>query len=200
MTGALEQVLRFGPFLLLATICVWLMIATRRTSSAIGGRVYGFGGTARQQAAQWLFRGAIIGGLVGTAGHAAGLEWPVLQPLFEAALPLRLAGLMLALAGQFLIVFAQSNMGRRWRVGVPDEAPDALVTTGLFAASRNPVFLGMLALAIGLALAVPSAVMIACTLAFWLGCEIQVRDEERFLQHAFGPAYIAYRSAVRRWI
>ena len=83
---------------------------------------------------------------------------------------------------------------------MPEAVPDALVTTGLFGVSRNPVFLGMLMLAVGLALALSSAVMIVCAAAFCLACEIQVRDEERLLENAFGAEYAAYRQSVRRWI
>ena len=109
-------------------------------------------------------------------------------------------GLALALGGSLLTMFAQSNMGRRWRVGVPDAAPDALVTAGLFGFSRNPVFLAMLTLAVGLAAALSSPVMIACAAVFWLACQIQVRDEERYLGDAFGAQYAAYRTQVRRWV
>ncbi|WAP71443.1 methyltransferase family protein [Jiella pelagia] len=176
------------------------MLATGRTSSAVGHTAYGFGGTIRQQAAQRLFRVSIVGALFGAGGYAIGLEWAVLHPMIDVSASLRLTGLAIALLGSGLTAIAQSNMGRRWRVGVPERAPDALVTTGLFGMSRNPVFLGMLMLALGLALALPSAVIVACTVAFWLACEIQVWDEEMFLENAFGADYTAYRRSVRRWI
>ena len=187
-----DVLLRFGPLVLLAGTCLWLMLATRRTSSAIGRKVYGFGGSGRQRLAQGLFRFSVIGALFGSASHAIGLAGAPFQ--------LRLAGLGMALLGSLLTVFAQSDMGRCWRVGVPEAVPDALVTTGLFGVSRNPVFLGMLMLAVGLALALSSAVMIVCAAAFCLACEIQVRDEERLLENAFGAEYAAYRQSVRRWI
>lgn len=195
-----DVLLRFGPLVLLAGTCLWLMLATRRTSSAIGRKVYGFGGSGRQRLAQGLFRFSVIGALFGSASHAIGLAGVALHPLADAPFQLRLAGLGMALLGSLLTVFAQSDMGRCWRVGVPEAVPDALVTTGLFGVSRNPVFLGMLMLAVGLALALSSAVMIVCAAAFCLACEIQVRDEERLLENAFGAEYAAYRQSVRRWI
>ena len=180
MTELAEQALRLGPGIILLTTCVWLMIATSRTSSMIGGKAYGFAGTARQQVAQGLFRLSVIGALGALIGYAAEIRWPILRPVGKLEW-LHAVGLALALAGQFLTVFAQSSMGKRWRVGVPFAAPDALVTQALFGVSRNPVFLGLLAMALGLALAVPSIAMIVCATAFWLACEIQVRYEERFL-------------------
>ncbi|MCK5931696.1 Phospholipid methyltransferase [Fulvimarina manganoxydans] len=196
----MEDLLRFGPLVFLAATCLWLMVATRRTSSEIGRKAYGFGGSTRQQVAQGLFRVSVVAALLSTAGHAAGLDWAVLVPLFADPAWMRYAGLALALGGSLLTMFAQSNMGRRWRVGVPDAAPDALVTAGLFGFSRNPVFLAMLTLAVGLAAALSSPVMIACAAVFWLACQIQVRDEERYLGDAFGAQYAAYRTQVRRWV
>jgi protein-S-isoprenylcysteine O-methyltransferase Ste14 len=200
MTAAVDDLLRFGPAVVLAVTAAWLALATRRTSREIAGRVYGFGRSLSQRLARVLFAAAVVGGLAALALHAAESASAAFAPLAGEASAIRLAGLALAVAGQVLTVAARSGMGRRWRVGIPDEAPDALVTTGLFGLSRNPVFLGMLAMAAGLAVAVPSPTVITCALAFWIACEIQVRDEERFLERSFGPAYTAYRCAVRRWI
>ncbi|WP_061937605.1 isoprenylcysteine carboxylmethyltransferase family protein [Aureimonas sp. AU22] len=200
MNAAVDDLLRFGPAVVLAVTVAWLALATCRTSREIGGRAYGFGRSIRQTLARILFAAAVVGGLVALGLHAVGSASAAFAPLAGEATAVRLAGLALAVAGQVLTVVAMSEMGRRWRVGIPDEAPDVLVTTGLFGLSRNPVFLGMLAMASGLAVAVPSPAAIACALAFWIGCEVQVRDEERFLERSFGPAYTAYRSAVRRWI
>lgn len=200
MTGPIDLVLIYAPLVILGTTCLWLLVATRRTSAAIGRNAYGFGGTPRQRLAQILFRLAVAGGLAAVACHAAGLSWFAVRPLDGETLGLQLVGVVVALAGQGLTIYAQGDMGRRWRVGVPDVAPDRLVTTGLFEFSRNPVFLGMLAMAAGLAVAVPSPLMIACALAFWVACELQVRDEETFLENAFGQDYRDYKHAVRRWI
>ncbi|MEH6719990.1 MAG: isoprenylcysteine carboxylmethyltransferase family protein [Aurantimonas endophytica] len=200
MNEAADILLRYGPLIVLAVTMAWLAIATRRTSSLIGGRAYGFGTSLRQRLARVLFAASIVGAVVALGAHATRYASPLFSPLAGEAAGIRLAGLALAVAGQGLTLFAQGDMGRRWRVGVPESAPDALVTTGLFGLSRNPVFLGMLAMGGGFAVAVPSPAVIGCAVAFWIACEIQIRDEERFLQHSFGPAYLDYRSAVRRWI
>jgi len=200
VSAAADDLLRIGPAIVLAVTVAWLALATRRTSREISGRAYGFGRSLRQTLARVLFAAAVIGALVALGLNAAGSASAAIAPLAGEAYAVRLSGLALAIAGQVLTVVARSEMGRRWRVGIPDEAPDALVTTGLFGLSRNPVFLGMLAMAAGLSVAVPSPTVIACALAFWVACEVQVRDEERFLERSFGPAYTAYRSAVRRWI
>lgn len=200
MSDAFDDLLRFGPTIVLAVTVAWLALATRRTSRVIGGRAFGFGISIRQRLARLLFGSAIVGAFTGLGLHAGETASAPFGPLTGEAIGVRLSGLALAVAGQVLTLVAQGEMGRRWRVGVPERAPDALVTTGLFGLSRNPVFLGMLAMAAGLAIAVPSPAVIACALVFLIACEVQVRDEERFLERAFGPAYTAYRGAVRRWI
>jgi protein-S-isoprenylcysteine O-methyltransferase Ste14 len=200
MSDAVDLLLRHGPLIVLAVTAAWLAIATRRTSSLIGGRAYGFGTSPRQRLARLLFAASIIGAAGALGAHASGYTSAFLSPLAGEAAVIRLAGLALAFSGQLLTLFAQGDMGRRWRVGVPARAPDALVTTGLFGLSRNPVFLGMLVMGVGFAVAVPSPAIIACAVALWIACEIQIRDEERFLQRSLGPVYLDYRSAVRRWI
>ncbi|NDV88850.1 hypothetical protein GTW51_19355 [Aurantimonas aggregata] len=200
MSEATDLLLRHGPLIVLAVTAAWLAIATRRTSSLIGGRAYGFGASLRQRLARLLFAGSIVGAAVALGAHAAGYATALFSPVAGEAAVIRLVGLALAVAGQGLTLFAQGAMGRRWRVGLPETAPDALVSTGLFGLSRNPVFLGMLAMGVGSAVAVTSPAMIACAVSFWIACEIQIRDEERFLQRSFGPDYLDYRSVVRRWI
>ncbi|WP_279483873.1 isoprenylcysteine carboxylmethyltransferase family protein [Aureimonas sp. SK2] len=200
MRTAVADLLRFGPAIVLAVTVAWLALATRLTSLEIGERAYGFGLSRRQRLARMLFAIAVVGALAALGLHAAGSRSTLFAPLAGEVSAVRLLGLAVAVSGQVLTVVARSEMGRRWRVGIPDTVPDALVTTGLFGLSRNPVFLGMLTMAAGLAVAVPAPAVLVCALAFWIACEVQVRDEERFLERSFGPAYTAYRSAVRRWI
>jgi len=198
----MDFVFRFGPFAILLTTLGLLALKTLLTSAAIGHGAYGFGRSGRQRLAQWLFRLSVASGLVGTGLWAAKSGSIILWPLSEGernGFWMSLAGLVAAAAGASLAVFASSDMGRRWRVGVPDQAPDALVTTGLFRFSRNPVFCGMLMIALGLAVAVPADLMVGAALAFWVACELQVRDEEEFLMSVFGNEYRDYMARVGRW-
>ncbi|WP_224006118.1 isoprenylcysteine carboxylmethyltransferase family protein [Aureimonas sp. SA4125] len=200
MEEVITHPLRLGPFAVLVATCLWLLAATRRVSREIGGSAYGFGGTSCQLWAQRLFRASVVGALLSTLGDAIHLGWMGVDAIAivpEALIPV---GMVMAVAGSVSTVVARSDMGRRWRVGVPEKDPDALVTTGLVALSRNPVFVGMLTLAAGLVLALPSPLMVASALGFWLACEMQLRDEERFLESAFGASYADYRRRVRRWL
>ncbi len=97
-------------------------------------------------------------------------------------------------------VIAQQQMQDSWRIGIDNETPAALVTGGLFAVSRNPVFLGMIISLLGLFLVTPNA----CTLLFlvvgYVLIQVQIRLEEEFLQKQHGVAYIEYRQKTKRLI
>lgn len=103
------------------------------------------------------------------------------------------AGLVLAAVGVVLTLVAQVQMGESWRVGVDASERTALVTSGLFASVRNPIFTSMLVGLAGLALLVPSALGIAAFVLGVVSLELQVRVvEEPYLLDAHGEAY-------RRW-
>ena len=76
----------------------------------------------------------------------------------------------------------------------------AIVDSGPFAISRNPVFLGQALLFIGLFIVLPSLIQAALTLALLFAIALQVRIEERVLAAAYGQPYRDYASRVRRWL
>lgn len=95
---------------------------------------------------------------------------------------------------------AQAQMGASWRVGIDTARATDLVEHGLFARSRNPIFLGMRVGLLGFFLLLPNAVTL---LTLGLGevlIQLQVRLEEDFLTKTQGDAYRAYRRRVRRWL
>jgi predicted outer membrane lipoprotein len=78
--------------------------------------------------------------------------------------------------------------------------PERLVTSGPYAYSRNPMYLGHLIFLTGLALTLQSllAAAIAIVNAVWFHWRVR-RDEAR-LHERFGPAYIDYQERVKRWL
>ena len=109
------------------------------------------------------------------------------------------ASLVLMSVGVAWTGYAQFAMGESWRIGIPTEAPP-LRTTGPFALSRNPIFLGMLLFVTGLTLWSPSAVTLTMLVAAYISIEVQIRCEEVFLEQRHADAYRQYRAQVRRWI
>lgn len=112
----------------------------------------------------------------------------------------RLSGLGLALLSAFWLLTTQIVIGEHWGLGVPATALPSLVSSGPFAISRNPVFLGAIGEAGGLFLASPTAITLMALTAVWFGAQIQVRFEEDSLRATYGADYIAYCKRVRRWL
>ncbi len=113
---------------------------------------------------------------------------------------IRLAGAALLAVSFLVIVVAQRQMGRSWRIGIDAGDRPRLVTQGLFARSRNPIFLSMRLNLLGLFLVAPNAVTLAALAAGEVLMQVQVRLEEAFLSQALGAEYEAYRAKARRWI
>lgn len=99
----------------------------------------------------------------------------------------------------FLIIFiAQRNMANEWRIGIDNENKVNLITKGLFGISRNPIFLGVISVFIGLFLIIPNVVTGIILVCGFLVIQVQVRLEEEFLLSTLGVEYKEYLSTVKR--
>jgi protein-S-isoprenylcysteine O-methyltransferase Ste14 len=142
-----------------------------------------------------LFVVAMVAGLAGPALAVAGVT-PVDPPA-----PLRAAGLVLALVGFAATLAAQTGMGASWRIGVDPAERTALVTGGVFAHVRNPIFTAMVAAQAGIALMVPTWVSAAALAALIAAVQLQVRTaEEPYLLTAHGDAYADYAARTGRFV
>ena len=77
----------------------------------------------------------------------------------------------------------------------------AVVTTGVYRLTRNPMYLGLALILLGLAvyLASPWALLGPLVFAAYIA-RFQIAPEERALTARFGTAYSAYCAQVRRWL
>lgn len=118
-----------------------------------------------------------------------------------AALPgwLRALGLALAAFGTLVFLAAMHTMQDSWRAGIPEKETTALVTEGIFKISRNPAFLEFDSVYIGLCLCFFQGGLLAVSLLGALLLDLQIREEEQFLQQAFGEEYLSYRKKVGRY-
>lgn len=113
----------------------------------------------------------------------------------------RAAGLIPIAAGLGIGIWG-SNLFQRARTTIkPFDTPTTLVTNGPFRLSRNPMYLGMTLVLIGVALLLGSVTPFVIVPLFVALIEVRfIRREEKDLEAAFGAAYEAYQSRVRRWI
>jgi protein-S-isoprenylcysteine O-methyltransferase Ste14 len=111
-----------------------------------------------------------------------------------------LGGFLLALSGAFAR-WAFLTMRRLGTVANPKKPSKALATHGPFRISRNPIYVAMTGLYIGLAFLVNSAwlLMLLVPLLMFMQWGVILR-EERYLTGKFGNEYTAYSSRVRRWL
>ena len=77
----------------------------------------------------------------------------------------------------------------------------ALVTTGIYARSRNPIYVALTTIYLGLALALNAVwalgLLVPVLVVMHYGV---IRREERYLERKFGDAYRDYSARVRRWL
>lgn len=136
--------------------------------------------------------------LAAALGAALLLHWLLPVRLFAGAPGI---GVLFVAAALVLGGWAVATMAEA-RTGIPTwRAATALVTHGPFAWSRNPIYLAMVLLMAGLALAWGSlwALLAALAVAVVLDRGVIAR-EEPYLATRFGAAYEAYRRRVRRWM
>lgn len=140
------------------------------------------------------------------AGLVAALMWGVdaLLPAVRVAVPGRgwLAG-ALVLVALALMLAAVWRMARSHTTVDPfrPERASHLVTDGVFAHSRNPIYVGdvLLLAAWALWLGNLAAAALPALFVLWMG-RLQIPAEEAALHARFGAAYDAYRARVRRWL
>jgi protein-S-isoprenylcysteine O-methyltransferase Ste14 len=176
----------------------WLLVGERQR----GAPPSSFVGLRRQPVAQFDLRIPPLA-LVSAVAVAIALV-SVYVPLLRIPVPghkyaaaaLLLIGLMVALVGVFQF--------RRARTTVNPMSPhkaSALVSSGLFRWSRNPMYLGMAVALLGLAAWASSLAGYLLVLAFcWYLTLFQIIPEERALLATFGPEFAQYMAEVRRWV
>jgi protein-S-isoprenylcysteine O-methyltransferase Ste14 len=92
------------------------------------------------------------------------------------------------------------SFGRSFRVGIDVDRPDKLVTTGVFAFSRNPIYVAFFLVLVGQFLVFPNWVPLVYLFAgTWL-FHRQVLREEAFMRRQYGDEYAAYCRRVRRYV
>ena len=81
------------------------------------------------------------------------------------------------------------------------EASSAIVSTGIYRVTRNPMYLGILVALIAWAVHLGNVVSAFIPIAFIVYMNrFQIAPEERALRKRFGEPYEAYLRSVRRWL
>jgi protein-S-isoprenylcysteine O-methyltransferase Ste14 len=124
--------------------------------------------------------------------------FPILR-LFNAWY--RYLGILLILFGVAMNLWADSLFKKSGTTVKPHLLPSSLELSGPFRLSRHPMYLGMAAILLGLAVILGSLVSFIFPVIFVLIMEILfIPHEERNLAAVFGEEYLGYKRRTRRWI
>jgi protein-S-isoprenylcysteine O-methyltransferase Ste14 len=130
-------------------------------------------------AAQWLLR----------------LEFP-LALVFRAVIGIALLGGGIAISISFSRAFRRAGQDRN-----PNTPTPRLITTGVYRYSRNPAYVALIAIQVGIGLLLDNVwillVLIPVLVIMHYGVIIR---EEAYLERAFGDEYLRYKENVRRWL
>jgi len=145
-----------------------------------------------------LFLAALVLGFV--ADHALPLPFPVSRIGLAHWISAGIAGFMIIIG---IAAFAAGirNFSSATTPVQGTKPTSTLVTGGIHGRSRNPIYLGMFLLYVGIGLAVRSPWILILTLALAITIRYGVVGrEEAYLERRFGDAYRDYKTRVRRWL
>ena len=113
----------------------------------------------------------------------------------------QVAGGVLILVGLLLLVFAGGLFKKAGTDLIPFRNVSALVTTGIYRYTRNPMYLGMVSVLLGCVVTVGSVLALCVPVLCVVIIEVRfIRPEESMLRELFPKEYPAYCNRVRRWI
>jgi len=115
--------------------------------------------------------------------------------------PWNLTGCVLLAFGIYLNLAADKQMKQRQTTVKPFENSSYLIEDGIFAITRNPMYLGMAAILTGIAILLGSLTpFIVCFFFSYAIYHIFIRAEEKMLEKVFGQQWLNYKKKVRCWL
>lgn len=124
--------------------------------------------------------------------------WPLRLGIPES---LEIFGYLLVLFGVVIAVLVSSSFRKVGTAIEPWKPTTAIVTTGIYAWSRNPIYTGFCFINMGIGVATNNPwVFLSFIPAAFLVYHVAIAREERYLEQKFGDEYLAYKKSVRRWI
>ncbi len=129
----------------------------------------------------------------------------LLQSIFPVPLLPRLiaiASSVVILVGAALVAISAFRAMRRAQTAVnPSQPTTAIVSNGAFSFSRNPIYLSLTLLYIGISLLFNALWGLLLLLPLMIVVQNGVINrEEHYLEQKFGDEYLRYKTSVRRWI
>ncbi len=116
--------------------------------------------------------------------------------------PYNLIGILIIVMGFALIIWANYTLLQKISLDErePFHTPSNLVLNGPFQYSRNPVYLSVIMMALGLAILLGSLTLFILPPIFFSVFHFFIRWEEKKLEDTFGEDYLEFKGRVRRWV
>jgi protein-S-isoprenylcysteine O-methyltransferase Ste14 len=131
---------------------------------------------------------------------AAAFNWPTVsrQEFFHSEIISWIA-VLFCVAGLLLLLWSVVSFRQSFRVGIDADHPDGLITDGVFAFSRNPIYVAFAIILIGEFFILPNAITLVYIVgATWLFHRQVLREEDHLRRH-YGQAYLEYCNRVPRY-
>ncbi|UCC57264.1 MAG: isoprenylcysteine carboxylmethyltransferase family protein, partial [Gammaproteobacteria bacterium] len=131
------------------------------------------------------------------AGYGINVLWPLAMPFgrYGKAVAIALLVTVLVIAGFCLREFYRAKTDVR-----PDRPDTALITTGPYTLSRNPLYLMLIIVQLMVAAWMNMAwIALTSVASVIIMTRYAIAREERYLEQLFGQDYRDYKARVRRW-
>jgi protein-S-isoprenylcysteine O-methyltransferase Ste14 len=121
-------------------------------------------------------------------------------PMIDAGRPGRIAGTVLIVGGLFIFTAALLQFRRHRTTVMPRETPVAMIDSGIYRLSRNPIYLADALFLAGAALWWDAASLLLVPLFVMIITRRFILGEESGLRAVFGAAFDRYAAQTRRWL
>lgn len=114
--------------------------------------------------------------------------------------PYNFIGLIISFGG-FVVMGKARDLFKKHNTNLAIETSSSLVTEGPYAKTRNPMYIGMFLLLLGIGVCFCNLFSMVAPFAFLLTIHlIFIPKEEKLMHEAFGNQYLEYKGKVKRWI
>ncbi len=199
----------FFDYLQISSVVIFPIIITSRAvymiaSSGINPIVIGGGKKGLVRIVELLSFGGLVLWIIELVLYAVHADFhifpaPLNQVLIDSQIS-RIIGAVLVFIGLLFFLGAFVSFGDSWRVGFDIKTPGKLVTGGIFAFSRNPIYVFLDLWFIGVFLMNGRLIFLIFAILTLIAIHWQILQEEAFLSKLYNEPYHQYRSQTGRYI
>ena len=200
---------RFFDYFQIAALAFFVIVFVGRTlylrvNNQVNSMTLGMGKSGLRRLVEIaLFTGLLVWILevLLSALHSSFRLFPdFLQIRLLDSMTVKIIGVGLVLFSFVIFVWALISFGNSWRVGIDEKTPGALVTGGIFAVSRNPIFVFIDLYFIGTFLINGTLILLVFALLVVVSLHYQILQEEKTLMRIHGQAYQEYVARTGRYV